>query len=70
VFEIYGVEKPTAEVDAETAAREIPVPARWFLGQTCTLRTGKAVAELGYKPAVSYAAGLAAVRDAVAADGA
>jgi nucleoside-diphosphate-sugar epimerase len=68
VFEIYGVEKPTAEVDAETAAREIPVPARWFLGQTCTLRTGKAVAELGYKPAVSYAAGLAAVRDAVAAE--
>ena len=36
----------------------IPVPARWFLGQTCTLRTDKAVAELGYKPVVSHAAAL------------
>ena len=67
IFEIYGVDKPTAELDAETAAREIPVPARWFLGQTCTLRTDKAVAELGYKPIISQAAGLDAVRNSVTA---
>jgi nucleoside-diphosphate-sugar epimerase len=70
IFEIYGVDKPTTELDAETAARAIPVPARWFFGQTCTLRTDKAVAELGYKPIVSYAAGLDAVRNSVAAGGA
>ena len=67
IFEIYGVDKPTAELDAETAAREIPVPARWFLGQTCTLRTDKAVAELGYKPIISQAVGLDAVRNSVTA---
>jgi nucleoside-diphosphate-sugar epimerase len=67
IFEIYGVDKPTAELDAVTAAREIPVPARWFLGQTCTLRTDKAAAELGYKPIISPAAGLDAVRNSVAA---
>ena len=67
IFEIYGVDKPTAELDAGTAAREIPVPARWFLGQTCTLRTGKATAELGYKPIISQAAGLDAVRNSVTA---
>jgi nucleoside-diphosphate-sugar epimerase len=67
VFEIYGVEAPTTELDAETAARDVPVPALWFLGQTCTLRTDKAVAELGYKPTVSYAAGLDALRNSVAA---
>jgi len=63
IFEIYGVGKPTADLDAETAVREIPVPARWFLGQTCTLRTDKATAELGYKPIISQAAGLDAVRN-------
>ena len=66
IFEIYGVDKPTAELDAEAAAGAIPVPARWFLGQTCTLRTDKAVTELGYRPAVSYAAGLDAVRSSPA----
>jgi nucleoside-diphosphate-sugar epimerase len=66
LFQIYGVEKPTTELDAETAAGMIPVPARWFLGQTCTLRTDKAVAELGYKPVVSHTAALNAVRNAVA----
>ncbi|MEU9060355.1 GDP-mannose 4,6-dehydratase, partial [Streptomyces sp. NPDC048430] len=66
-FEIYGVDLPIPELDAETAAREVPVPARWFLGQQCTLRTDKAVAELGYEPVVSHAAGLDAVRNAVAA---
>jgi nucleoside-diphosphate-sugar epimerase len=68
LFEIYGVDTPVADLDAETAAREVPVPARWFLGQTCTLRTDKAVAELGYAPIVSHAAGLDAVRDQVTAD--
>jgi hypothetical protein len=42
------------------------VPLRWFLGQTCTLRTDKAVAELGYQPVISHADGLAAVRDSLA----
>jgi nucleoside-diphosphate-sugar epimerase len=67
LFEIYGVDTPVADLDAETAARDVPVPARWFLGQPCTLRTDKAVAELGYAPIVSHAAGLDAVRDRVTA---
>ncbi|MFD6279178.1 NAD-dependent epimerase/dehydratase family protein [Streptomyces sp. NPDC060209] len=66
-FEIYGVDVPIPDLDAETAAREIPVPARWFLGQQCTLRTDKAVAELGYEPIVSHAAGLDVLRISVAA---
>jgi nucleoside-diphosphate-sugar epimerase len=61
LFKIYGSDTPIGELDAETAAREVPVPARWFLGQECTLRTGKAVAELGYSPVVSHTAGLDAV---------
>jgi nucleoside-diphosphate-sugar epimerase len=70
IFEVYGVDKPTAELNAEAAARAIPVPARWFLGQTCTLRTGKAVTELGYQPIVSHAAALDAVRNSAAVAGA
>ncbi len=69
LFEIHGVDAPIPDLDAETAAREVPVPARWFLGQSCTLRTEKAVAELGYEPVVSYAAGLDAVRNSVAVSG-
>lgn len=65
MFEIYGVDAQIPELDAESAAA-IPVPARWFLGQECTLRTDKAVAELGYAPVVSHPAGLAAVKDSVA----
>ncbi|HET6737398.1 MAG TPA: NAD-dependent epimerase/dehydratase family protein, partial [Kribbella sp.] len=65
-FEIYGVDGPIPELDAKTAAEVIPVPARWFLGQPCTLRTDKAVAELGYAPIVSQATGLEAVRASVA----
>jgi hypothetical protein len=53
-------------MDAETAVREVPVPARWFLGQQCTLQTDKAVAELGYEPVVSHATGLEAVRNSLA----
>jgi nucleoside-diphosphate-sugar epimerase len=67
LFEIHGVDAPIADLDAETAAREVPVPARWFLGQPCILRTDKAVAELGYEPIISQAAGLDAVRNWVAA---
>jgi nucleoside-diphosphate-sugar epimerase len=62
-FRIYGIEVPTAEMDAETAAREVPVPARWFLSLPCILRTDKAVADLGYKPISTRSAGLSAVRD-------
>jgi nucleoside-diphosphate-sugar epimerase len=65
-FEIHGVGVPIPDLDAETAAREVPVPARWFLGQECTLRTDRAVAELGYEPVVSHATGLEAVRNSVA----
>ncbi|RSM34509.1 3-beta hydroxysteroid dehydrogenase [Amycolatopsis balhimycina DSM 5908] len=63
MFDIYGVPTSPADMDTETAAREVPVPARWFLGQPCILRTGKAVAELGYEPIVSHVAGLAATKD-------
>lgn len=66
LFEIHGLDAPIADLDAATAAREIPVPARWFLGQPCLLQTGKAVAELGYQPVVSQADGLEAVRDSLA----
>jgi nucleoside-diphosphate-sugar epimerase len=65
LFAIYGVDTPIHDLDAQTAARQIPVPARWFLGQPCILRTDKAAAELGYQPIVSYAAGLDAVRNSV-----
>jgi nucleoside-diphosphate-sugar epimerase len=65
-FEIYGVDVAIPDMDAETAAGQVPVPARWFLGQECTLRTDKAVTELGYKPVVEHAAGLDAVRNSVA----
>lgn len=66
-FEIYGVDLPIPDLDTETAAREIPVPARWFLGQQCTLRTDKAVAELGYEPIVSHTAALDAIRNSLPA---
>ncbi|GAA5126679.1 NAD-dependent epimerase/dehydratase family protein [Pseudonocardia adelaidensis] len=66
LFDIHGVDTPIPDLDAETATREVPVPARWFLGQPCILRTDKAVAELGYVPVVSHAAGLDAVRQHVA----
>jgi nucleoside-diphosphate-sugar epimerase len=66
LFGIYGVDTRIPDLDTETSVREVPVPARWFLGQPCTLRTDKAVAELGYKPIVSHAAGLDAVRNSVA----
>jgi nucleoside-diphosphate-sugar epimerase len=69
LFEIYGVDAPIADLDAESADREVPVPARWFLGQPCILRTDKAAAELGYEPVVSHAAGLDAVRDSVMVSG-
>jgi nucleoside-diphosphate-sugar epimerase len=65
-FAIYGVDATIPDMDAGTAAAVIPVPARWFLEQTCTLRTDKAVAELGYRAVVTQADGLDAVRDAVA----
>ncbi|MBZ6113102.1 MULTISPECIES: NAD-dependent epimerase/dehydratase family protein [Streptomyces] len=67
-FEIYGADAAIPDMDAETAAGEVPVPARWFLGQECTLRMDKAVLELGYEPVVEYAAGLDAVRNSVVAD--
>ena len=64
-FEIYAMTDTVPEIDAAAAADVVPVPARWFLGQECTLQTGKAVAELGYRPVVTQAEGMAAVRAAV-----
>jgi hypothetical protein len=66
----YGVDAPVPDMDADTAAHVVPVPARWFVGQPCTLRTDKAVTELGYRPIVPHAAGLAAVKGALASDAA
>ena len=63
LFDLYGVQASIPEVDADTAARVVPVPVRWFLGQECTLRTEKAEAELGYAPLVSLSDGLDATRD-------
>jgi len=70
LFALYGADAAIPELDAGTAAREVPVPARWFLGQPCLLRTDKAVAELGYAPVVTHAAGLDAVRNSLALKGA
>ncbi|MFC8360731.1 NAD-dependent epimerase/dehydratase family protein [Streptomyces griseorubiginosus] len=70
VFSLYGVDAPIPEIDAETAAQVVPVPARWFIGQQCTLRTDKAVTELGYRPIVQHAAGFAAVKEVLAGDAA
>lgn len=67
-FEIYGVAGAVPEIDAATAVEVVPVPARWFLGQDCMLRTDKAVAQLGYRPVVAHPEGIAAVRAAVSAD--
>ena len=64
-FAIYGVDVTIPDIDAATAAQVVPVPARWFLEQTCTLRTDKAVAELGYQAVVTQDEGLKAVRDAL-----
>ncbi|MDQ1034813.1 nucleoside-diphosphate-sugar epimerase [Streptomyces sp. V3I8] len=70
LFSLYGVDVPIPDLDADTAAQVVPVPARWFVGQPCTLRTDKAVTELGYRPIVPHAAGFAAVKEALASDAA
>jgi len=66
-FEIYGMAAAVPEIDAATAAEAVPVPARWFLGQDCTLQTDKAVAHLGYRPVATHPEGIAAVRASVSA---
>jgi len=67
IFAIHGVDAPIPDMDAATAAREFPVPLRWFLGQPCLLRTDKAAAELGYAPVVGHDAGLRALDASVTA---
>ena len=62
VFDIYGVDTPIPDIDLDTAARVVPVPVRWFIGQTCTLRTDKAVTDLGYRPVVSRTTALDILR--------
>jgi nucleoside-diphosphate-sugar epimerase len=54
LFADYGVTAPTLKIDSATALRTVPVPARWFLGQVCTLSTAKAVEELGYAPVITH----------------
>ncbi|MFD2025282.1 NAD-dependent epimerase/dehydratase family protein [Promicromonospora aerolata] len=66
-FAIYGFDAPLPDLDTETAAEQVPVPARWFLGQPCLLRTDKAADELGYEPVVTQPAGLAELRTSLAA---
>lgn len=67
LFRIYGVDTVIADMDAPTAAAAgMPLLLQWVLGQSCTLRTDKAVSELGYQPIVCQAAGLDAVRKSVA----
>ncbi len=58
LFHLYGVAEPVPEIDAATAAAVMPVLFRWVLGQECTLRTDKAVVELGYQPIVGQREGL------------
>ena len=61
-FALYGVTNPVPDIDEGAAIATIPVPARWFLGQDCTLRTEKAVTELGYEPQVTLEEGIEALR--------
>ncbi|WP_254594619.1 hypothetical protein [Streptomyces sp. 8P21H-1] len=70
LFSLHGVDAPISDLDADTAAQVVPVPARWFVGQPCTLRTDKAVTELEYRPLILHAAGFAAVKEALASDAA
>lgn len=65
-FALHGVDTPIPEIDSETAAKVVPIPGRWFLGQDCTLRTGKATSDLGYAPIVTHEAGIDAVRTGLA----
>ncbi|MFF4715185.1 hypothetical protein ACFY2V_27885 [Streptomyces eurythermus] len=66
VLSLYGVDAPIPDMDAETAAHLVPVPARCFVGHPCTLRTDRAATELGHRPIVPHAAGFAAVKEALA----
>lgn len=66
LFELYGLDVDIPDLSAATADAVVPVPSRWFLGQPCLLVTDKARAELGYAPVVPQAAGIDAVRDALA----
>lgn len=66
LFLLYGLDEPIPELDAQTAEVVVPVPARWFLGQPCLLITGKARAELGYRPVISQTAGITAVKNSLA----
>ena len=61
-LELVGAPVPDQEIDAATAEQVVPVPVLWFLGQSCTLRTAKAVQELGYAPVVSHEVAIAALR--------
>jgi nucleoside-diphosphate-sugar epimerase len=62
VFDIYNVDTSIADIDSETAERVVPVPALWFIGQTCTLRTDKAVKDLGYRPVITRTAAVDVLR--------
>lgn len=67
-FALYGVNAAIPDMDLETAEVHVPVPGRWFLGQSCTLKTEKAVSALGYSPMVTQKDGFEAVRAALRSD--
>lgn len=59
---LIGAPVPEAELDLATAEQVVPVPILWFLGQPCTLRTDKAVRDLGYAPVITHEAAIEALR--------
>lgn len=69
-FALYDVDVSIPDIDFDTATHVVPVPGRWFLGQSCTLSTEKATSQLGYAPIVSHEKGLEAVRNDIAAQSA
>ena len=60
-FRLYGVDPQVPDLDLETARKLVPVPMFWFFSQECTLKTDKAVEELGYHPVTTREQALASV---------
>ncbi|MEV6641446.1 NAD-dependent epimerase/dehydratase family protein [Amycolatopsis sp. NPDC051371] len=60
-FQLYKVDLRIPDLDLETARANVPPPLFWFFSQQCTLKTGKAVEELGYRPVITRDQALATV---------
>ena len=58
---VYGYVGSIATVTGAEADATVPAPARWFFGQTLTLNTAKARADLSYEPVTGHAEGIAAL---------